>query len=196
MPILPEALPRRGNFLSRLVGRFVLKLLRWEICGDPPSKEKFVAIAAPHTSNWDFVIGMAVIVGMGLDVHWLGKHTIFRPPFGPFFCWLGGIPVNRDAHVGVVEQTVQLFQNHSKMILGLSPEGTRRKVEKWKTGFYHIAEKAQVPILLVALDYSCRAVRFGPLLFPSGDLEKDMEKIRAFYADVKGKRPELFNLGS
>jgi len=151
-------------------------------------------IVAPHTSNWDFIIGMAAMLSLRLSASWLGKHTIFFWPLSGLIRWLGGIPVDRSLQQGTVDQIVELFRCREKLVVGLSPEGTRKKVEQWKTGFYQIALRAGVPILPVSLDYSKRAVGIGPLLTPSGDLEKDLQVIGAYYSLIKGKHPQQFSL--
>jgi 1-acyl-sn-glycerol-3-phosphate acyltransferase len=184
-------LPRRGNSLTKFLGRATLASLGWKIEGNIPPHGKFVAIAAPHTSNWDFIVGISVIAVLQLHVLWLGKHTLFRRPFGPLFRWLGGIPVDRSSSAGVVQQISRMFAEREQMILGLSPEGTRKKVERWKTGFYHIAIAAGVPILLVAFDYGRKCVILGPVVHPSGQLEADLAEMRRFFGNVKAKHPEL-----
>lgn len=194
-PVPGTSVPQSRNPFSRLLGRFTLTLLRWRIEGEFPDHPKLVLIAAPHTSNWDFVIGIAAKLAVGLSASWLGKHTIFKRPFGPFFRWMGGIPVDRSSQHGVVEQIVDFFQNSEKLVLGLSPEGTRKRIEPWKTGFYYIALAAKVPIFPVAFDYGKRAVSLGPVIQPSGDLEKDMQAIRSFYSAAMAKFPQNFAIG-
>ena len=121
--------------------------------GDLPNCSRLVVIVAPHTSNWDFVVGIAARLALRLRIHWLGKHTLFRGLFGRWMRRLGGIPINRSAAHGAVEQVIQQFQTHKSFLVGLSPEGTRKKVPQWKSGFYHIAVGAEVPILPIHFDY-------------------------------------------
>ncbi len=192
IPALGDALPRRGSKGLRAFGTFVLSVMGWRIEGTPPNLPKLIIIVAPHTSNWDFVVAMAAALALDLRVHWLGKHTIFRRPFGVTLRKLGGIPVDRFARQGVVAQVVEAFRAHDRFVLGLSPEGTRKKVARWRTGFYNIARAANAPILAVALDFERKAVVIGPLFEATGNLEDDVEKMRAFFAPIKGKRPELF----
>jgi 1-acyl-sn-glycerol-3-phosphate acyltransferase len=194
IPVAGDQVPKRGNAFSRFIGRSVLWILGWRIEGEIPNVPKFVAIAAPHTSNWDFIVGMAAILALGISANWLGKHTIFRRPLAALLRQLGGIPVDRSSHQGIVDQIVKLFHDKAQMILGLSPEGTRGKVDQWKTGFYYIATEAGVPIVLIAFDYSRKVFQIGPAFLPTGDLQKDMECIRAFYSNAKGKYPQLFTL--
>ncbi len=190
LPALGEAVPKRGNRFSRGLGKAVLRLLGWDFEGEIPNLSKMVVIGAPHTSNWDFLVGMATLLGLGFDVQWIGKHTLFRPPFGGVMRLLGGVPVNRETSEGLVAQVAEAFKQRERFALGVTPEGTRKRVEKWKTGFYFIAHGAGVPILPAFFDYPRKRVGVGPLLHPSGDLEADLATLRAFYAPFQGKNPE------
>jgi 1-acyl-sn-glycerol-3-phosphate acyltransferase len=183
-PIAPlgEAIPRRGGWLSRALGRAVLRLLGWRVTGAFPDEPKLVMIGAPHTSNWDFVVALAAAFSLRLGFSWVGKHLLFRPPFGWFFRWLGGIPVDRRASHGFVQQMVGEFARRPRFLLAIAPEGTRKAVDRWKTGFYHIAVGAAVPILMVTFDNARKAVHVGPVVTPSGDLAADLERILALYA--------------
>ncbi len=178
------------SWLLDRAGRLVLRLGRWKIVGEVPEIPKFVAVAAPHTSNWDFPVFMAVVGVLKVRVRFLGKHTLFRGPFGWLFYWLGGIPVERETGAAdVVTKAAEAFRTRDRLILGLAPEGTRSRVEKWKTGFYRIALEAGVPIVLVFLDARTRELGIGPTFHPTGDREADMAHIRAFYADKQGINP-------
>lgn len=190
VPRLGDAIPRRGNALTRAIARFWLFVFRWRFEGDVPNVAKAVVIAAPHTSNWDFLLGMGVVFAVGVDVKWLGKHTFVRGPLGGVLRWLGGIPVDRRAPQGMVGRTIGEFARRERLLIGLAPEGTRKKVEKWKMGFYYIARGAGVPILPVYFDYGRRVVGFGPLVAPSGDVAADLEKIGSVYEGVVGRNPE------
>ncbi|WP_262689502.1 lysophospholipid acyltransferase family protein [Kordiimonas aestuarii] len=163
----------------------------WRVVGQVPKHTKFVAIAAPHTSNWDFPVFMALVGVLRLKVRFLGKHTLFRGPMGWLFYWLGGIPVDRDSSgaAGVVARAENAFARHPSLILGLAPEGTRAKVSKWKTGFYRIAVTAEVPIVLAYLDRDKREVGIGPTFWPTGNMDADLREIQAFYADKVGINP-------
>ncbi len=188
-----KGLPLRKNAVMRFAGKAILKLMGWKIVGPFPDIPKAVVIAAPHTSNWDFIIGIAAKFELQLEVHWLGKHTLFRKPFGSFFRRLGGIPVQRNSSHGIVEETVAAFRNQEQFLLGLSPEGTRKKVERWKTGFYRIAQGARVPIVPVAFDYSKKSIVIGKPLHPSESIETDFETFRDFYSGAEGKIPQNFS---
>ena len=158
------------------------------MAGELPDLPKFVAIVAPHSSNWDFVVGLLAKYAIGVRASFLGKHTLFRWPFGALFRHWGGIPVVRDASHDVVEQSVAEFARRDSLVLALAPQGTRKPVPRWRTGFYHIARGAAVPVLLVALDWRRKTVRFGPTLQLTGDFDGDMTMIQAAYADVRGRR--------
>jgi 1-acyl-sn-glycerol-3-phosphate acyltransferase len=187
-PVPPEALRRSRGWLWRAIGQAYLRLSGWRIEGTVPGESKFVAIVAPHTSNWDFSLGVAVLFALELRVSWLGKHSLFRPPFQAFFYWLGGIPVDRRASHGVVGTCVQAFESAPALLLALSPEGTRKGVSRWKTGFYSIAAGAGVPILPVAFDYRDHVVHLLPLFRPSGDLDRDLPLIQAQFSQAHGLR--------
>jgi 1-acyl-sn-glycerol-3-phosphate acyltransferase len=188
-----EGLPVKKNALMRSLGGLVLKLMGWKITGPFPAVAKAVVIAAPHTSNWDFIIGIAAKFFLELDIHWLGKHTLFRQPYQPLFRWLGGTPVKRDSSEGIVQEIVDLFNGQDQYLLGLSPEGTRKRVERWKTGFYHIAKGAGVPIVPVAFDYSKKIIAIGEPFWPSESLEMDFGALESFYSDTEGKHQQNFN---
>ena len=189
---LGEQLPQWGGPILREIGRVPLKLLGWRLEGEIPNMPKLIAIGAPHTSNWDFVLAIAAIWAMQVRIHWLGKHT-FVDGFGARL-WrkLGGIAVNRAAAQDVVSQVAAEFEQREKFVLGLAPEGTRKKVGRWKTGFYRIAVQANVPIIGAALDYSQRVIRLSPVLFPSGDLEADLMVLQSFFRAEMARYPEQF----
>ena len=173
-----------------VISVLVLKIFGWRRSGHPPNIPKFVMIAAPHTSNWDFPITLALVFAFKMNLNWFGKDSLFRWPFGGFFKWLGGIPINRTKSGDVVTHMIQVFKEKAHIILVIAPEGTRKRVKHWKTGFYHIALGANVPIVLGFLDYVRRAGGFGPTLIPTGNIESDMEIIRAFYETITGKAPK------
>lgn len=181
--------PRRGNALSRGLGALVLRLLGWRIVGELPDVPKLVVIVAPHTSNRDGVVGIAAVLALGLRMTLLGKHTLFRGPFGAFMRWLGAVPVNREQGGGVVATSLEKFREREQMFLGMAPEGTRHAPEEWKTGFWHIASQAGVPILVVGFDYGRRQVRILKTLTP-GTLEHDMHVILECYRGIVPARPE------
>jgi len=179
-----------GGRIFRLAGKLWMKLMGWKFAGEFPADKKFVIIGAPHTSNWDVPNLLAVASQMGIKVHWLGKKEIFRWPIAGLMKKLGGIPIYRSGSHNVVDQTAATFGRRDEFYLVVPPEGTRGKVKYWKTGFYHIAHKAGVPIVLGFMDYSTRTGGVGPAIMTSGDYEADMVIIRKFYTSVKGKYPD------
>jgi len=161
----------------------------WRVDGNIPNRRKLVIIAAPHTSNWDFVVGIAAKVALGLRIRFLGKDTLFRFPLGVLMRHWGGIPVDRDARHDVVNTILDEFARCERMVLAVAPEGTRRRVERWRTGFYHIAHGARVPIVPVALNFGSRAVQIGAPFDTTGDLEADVRELQRYFAGVRGKNP-------
>jgi len=188
VPTLPPSLPHRGNGFSRLLGRAVLAAAGWRIEGEIPDRPKLIAIVAPHTSNWDFVIGIAAVFALGLRVRFLGKHTLFRPPLGWLMRWFGATPVVRETPQGAVAQAVAMIEAEPALFLGIAPAGTRTRDTPWRSGFYHIAHTARVPILPAAFDGPGRAIRLFPLFQTSGDYEADLPRLMALYDDIRGIR--------
>lgn len=180
VPLLGDQVPRRGTWLGRNIARGCLWLGRWRVEGEMPNLPKFVVIVAPHNTAWDFPLAMAAVFALGMEYHWMGKHTLFRWPYNHFFGWFGGFPVDRRAPQGTVGQVVDQINKHSQFILGLAPEGTRRHKEptEWKTGFYHIAQQAEVPIVPIINDYKKKSLRIQPAFYPTGNLEADLAEIR------------------
>jgi len=173
-----------------------LKVFGWSCEGQVPDLKKFVMIAAPHTSNWDFPITMFLAFALNVKVYWMGKASIFKRPFGPVMRWLGGIPVDRSRSNNMVDQTVEVFKRHDKLVIIVPPEGTRGKVSYWKTGFYRIAHGAKVPIVLGFVDYQRKAGGIGPVIVPTGNIEADMYAIQSYYAGVTGKHPEKSSMAA
>lgn len=190
IPSPPEQLPLRGNAFSRWLGRSLMKLLGWHFDGELPNTKKCLIIAAPHTSNWDFVIGMLAMLAIGLKANWMGKDSIFIGPFRPLLIWAGGIPTVRDKNTGAVEQQVKIFKTREQLVLGIAPEGTRSATSTWKNGFYHIADGAGVPFFPIYWDYEKKVIGLLPLYQPTGDKEKDISALMAMLKDVKCKFPE------
>jgi len=182
------ALRQGRGFLLRMIGRVYLRGAGWRIEGAFPDTPKCVIIVAPHTSNWDFVLGLAIVFGLELRASWLGKHTIFMPPFRRLLRWLGGIPVDRSASHGVVGECVKAFQGNDALYLAVAPEGTRKGVSQWKTGFYFIAMKAGVPIMPVAFDFADHVIHLMPVFNPSGKLEVDLPQLQARFDGARGQR--------
>lgn len=157
-----------------------------------PVPDRCVVIAAPHTSNWDFPVTMAMAEVKQVPIRWLGKAQMFNPVLGPFFRWMGGISVERSSAQGLVGDLAAEFDRHERLALVVPAEGTRSPVEYWKSGFYRIAQQAGVPIVCAFVDRETRTGGFGPVITPSGDIVADMDRIRAFYADKTGLKPDRF----
>ncbi|MGI9294898.1 MAG: lysophospholipid acyltransferase family protein [Pseudomonadales bacterium] len=179
------------SYLCHVLSKFALRVLGWELCGEMPRQKKIMLIAGPHTSNWDFVLLLAVMFNHHMEIHWLGKHTLFKQPFRAITKWFGGIPVNRGKATNVARQVIDVYRTSERLIVLITPEGTRSKVKEWKTGFYRIAEGAGIPIVLGFCDFSRKQVGFGPTFEPSGDIGKDLPLIKEFYKGKTGKNPEL-----
>ncbi len=186
-PVVPASYARRGNAFTRLLGRSMMAVSGWRFEGSFPDVPKVVVCVAPHTSNWDFVVGITALWTLDIKIRFIGKHTLFKGLFGRWLESLGGIPVDRSAAHGVVAQVVESFQRQERMVFALAPEGTRQLDKGFKSGFLHIAREAGAPVLLAYFDFSTRVVGFGPVIVPSGDVEADLETVRAFYRPVRGK---------
>ena len=183
------------NTLLRAFSVSFLKLTGWKIDGSlPPDAPKCVMIAAPHTSNWDLPYTLMVAFALRLNVYWMGKEQLFRPPFRGLMMWLGGIPVYREKSNNLVAASVDAIKAADGPVqLIVPPEGTRDKTRYWKTGFYYIAVGAQVPIVMAYMDYKKKISGLGPVFEPTGNIEADMAAIKAFYAPFKGKNAGQFH---
>jgi 1-acyl-sn-glycerol-3-phosphate acyltransferase len=184
---LPACAPRTGNRFTRWFGRSVLRLGGWTMAGDFPDARKMVILAAPHSSAWDAVWGLAAKVALGIRIVVIGKQELFRGPLGWLLRWFGAIPVDRAKAHGVVDMVAARFAESEAMWFVLAPEGTRRRVDHWKTGFWHIARDADVPVLCAYFHYPERTIGIGPLMRMSGNLKADMAMIREFYKPWVGK---------
>ena len=179
--------------LKQWIGKAFLRVAGWKTEGERPAADRYVIIAAPHTSNWDMPFMLAMAFVYDIPVRWMGKHTLFKAPFASFFKRLGGIPIVRHRPGGVVGQMVEHFENNDSLALMVPAEGTRSHVDYWKSGFYHIARGADVPVILSYLDVSKKVGGVGPAIELTGDFGADMDKMREFYAGMQGFRPE--NIG-
>jgi 1-acyl-sn-glycerol-3-phosphate acyltransferase len=175
--------------IMRLLSLFYLKCIGWQVEGERPNIPKYVMIAAPHTSNWDFVIALALVFVYRINIQIMMKNTWFFWPLGPVFRWLGAVPIDRAKKNNMVAQSIEAFNRSREMLLMVPPSGTRKKVLYWKTGFYHIAHGAGVPIVMGFLDYRRKRGGIGPVFYPTGNIDQDMRTIRAFYRDIIGKHP-------
>lgn len=190
---MPSAVAPRFSATRRAIRRFVgntwLSVFGWRVEGVTDLPPKAVLIAAPHTSNWDFPFTLAVSYALDLEFSWLGKHTLFEPPFGFFFRWLSGVPVDRRDRNNLVAAVVDVLKQRDELILIIAPEGTRSRTKRWKTGFYYVALGAGVPIILGYLDFSRKRGGILHVFHPTGDIEADMATIRRYYDGIEGKHP-------
>jgi 1-acyl-sn-glycerol-3-phosphate acyltransferase len=177
-----------------MVSKFIFKnIMGWKLVNNfPKDIKKYVVIAAPHTSWQDFPIGILARNTSGVKINFIGKDSLFKGPFGFIFRSLGGTPVDRSKSNNLVDAIVNVFNSKEEFRLALSPEGTRKKVEKWKTGFYYIAKGANVPVVMATLDFGKKQVKISDPYYTTDDKEKDFEHFKSFYKGVLGKKPELF----
>ena len=178
--------------MFRLLSRLIFRIIGWKVTGVLPDGKvkKSVFIALPHTSNWDFPIGIMVRSILSIKITYIMKSSMFKPPFGWFFRWTDGMPVDRSKSNNLVEGVIELYNSHDSFHTVIAPEGTRKYVKNLKSGFYYIALGAKVPIIMVRFDYGKKEVRFREPFYPTGDKEKDFEIIREYFKGVKGKIPE------
>ena len=181
----------RSTFASRFA-RMTLRLMGWKATAAPRTLHKAVAVLAPHTSTWDIIMGMLILMATGDRVTWVGKHTLFRGPFAPFLRAMGGIPLNRETARDTVALMAGEFAVKDHLIMMISPEGTRDFRPCWRSGFYHIARTAGVPLVLYYLDFATKTGGCGPLIALSGDAEEDLKKMNAFYGGITPRHPEKF----
>lgn len=188
VPAIPPNMPQvKPNRFTRWLGRTVLRLGGWRIVGPIPDLPKAVLIVAPHSSNWDGFWGMAVKIALGLDVRVLGKTQLFWWPLGPLLRRLGAIPVDRSSPQGTIEQAIAIIRDFDRIWFTLTPEGTRKRVDKWKTGFWKIARNADVPIVMAYFSYPDKTVGINHVFHPTDNLQQDMAQIREWYRPWQGK---------
>ncbi len=180
----------RAPGLTRRWAYRLLAFFGWHVDVRWPSEPKGIVVVYPHTSNWDFVVGIVARYALGFPVHWMGKDTLFRGPWGHLLRSWGGIPVNRRESTGFIGQLKAEFARRDWLWIAITPEGTRSRTEHWKSGFYHLALAADVPVGLAYIDFRRRVVGLTEYVRMSGDPAADMDRIRAFYADKNGLRPE------
>jgi 1-acyl-sn-glycerol-3-phosphate acyltransferase len=176
--------------MLKSVATLMLKLIGWKVSFSLPPCERYVLVGAPHTSNWDFPLGLLAMSAVGLRFNWVGKHTLFKGALGPIMRSIGGIPVDRRTSTGFVKKVLDIFNSRDQFVMAIAPEGTRSLTRQWKGGFYHIAVAAGVPIALGFIDYPRKRIGIDRLFEPSGDIEADFEILREYYQDKVGKRPE------
>ncbi len=175
--------------ILRLISNTIMRLLGWRVEGKLPDLPKYLIIGAPHTSNWDFLLFMGVIFKLKANVRYMGKAELFRSPFGWFFYWCGGIPVDRKKNTGLVDQMVDAYKNSERFVLTIAPEGTRYQVKEWKRGFYHIAKGAGVPIVMAKVDSKKKTMQVGQVYHLTDDIETDMQAIQNAFSGLVGINP-------
>ncbi|MEW6981779.1 1-acyl-sn-glycerol-3-phosphate acyltransferase [Colwelliaceae bacterium 6471] len=190
LPVVHDCIPRTEGKLGYWLGSTTLKILGWKITGEFPPRKKFICAVAPHTSNWDFVIGVAVMLALRLKIKFLGKNAIFVWPFAGLLKKLGGIPVDRSHRHGVVGQMVKQFNENEYMIFALAPEGTRSKTAEWKTGFLHIAHQAKVPIVPVSFHFDKKEVHIQQETFIGDDIAGELARVKACFDSACAKNPQ------
>jgi len=178
--------------MVKILAVIYFALFGWKLFGKAPEARKYVLVAAPHTSNWDFFYLKLSAIMLGVQLQWMGKHTLFKGILGPFTRRMGGVPVDRMSRNNVVDQMVRQFEINKRLVLTIPPEGTRSYVEYWKSGFYYIAKNANVPIVLSKLDYGRKRSGIGETIFPVGDISEVMDRIREYYKDACAKFPDQF----
>ena len=184
-----EQQPKACNGFARWLGKVVLRIGGWHTAGGPPASRNMVIIAAPHTTNWDFILLLAAAYSFGISVNWLGKDSLFRMPLGPLLRYLGGVPVDRTKANNLVDELAAYIEASDGVNLVVPPAGTRHKTDHWKSGFYRIAEAAQIPIVCGYLDYAKKQAGLGDVFIPS-DMHKDMDHLRSFYGPITGRYPD------
>ena len=176
--------------ILRLLSNTIMRLFGWRVAGKLPDFPKFILIGAPHTSNWDFVLFLGIVFRLKISARYMGKAELFKKPFGWFFYWCGGIPVERNKNTGLVEQMVEACNQAQDFILVIAPEGTRYQVHEWKRGFHHIAKSADIPIVMAKVDGITKTAHVGEVFHPTEDIEADMKVIQAAFEGMTGINPK------
>ena len=182
--------PKPCNFFAHYLGRIVMYLTGWTVVSDIPKHQKMIVIAAPHTSNWDFIYLLGAAYVLRLRINWLGKNSLFLPLFGSFLKFLGGVPVDRSQSNNLVQNLAKTINTADQFALVVPPSGTRKRTDYWKSGFYRIATTAQIPVVCGYLDYEKKEAGLKQSFLPSGEVSEDMDRLRAFYQNIVGKHPE------
>ena len=188
---IPDHLRANRPRILRFIGKAAMKITGWKTVGHFPRDKRVVLVVGPHTSNWDFVVAMSAVLSWDINIHWVGKHSIFKKGFRRVLRKMGGIPVNRANPDALKEEIVDITNKYKGFIIGLAPEGTRKKVERLKTGFLRIANDTNSKIMLAGIDFSNKTIELGEFFSPSGDVEQDLNNIKHYFSNFSGKRPEL-----
>lgn len=188
---IPEQFRASHPILLQKIGKFFLTITGWKFKGDIPRSDRIILVAGPHTSNWDFLLALAFIFGLNLNVFWIGKHTLFKNGFSKIMRKLGGIPVDRASPELLMNEVSHIVKKQQGVIIAISPEGTRKKVERLKSGFLRIAKTTNSQILLAGIDFESKLIHLGKLFQPSGNTESDLLNVHNYFRQFRGKRPEL-----
>lgn len=189
---VPDAVPQRGNRFTRFLGQVYMAAIGWRLAGELPDLAKFVLVLAPHTSNVDFLVGIGPLFALGLRLSFMAKSALFWEPLGTYLRWVGAVPIERSAAGGAVREALTQFEEQDKFVLLITPEGTRKKVARWKSGFHRIASKAGVAIVPLTFDYGRREYRFGTPLTPTDDMEEDIKTLQAFFNAEQARNPDQY----
>ena len=184
---LPEGVPMLCGPIWRAFGRFQLRLWGWTLEGEIPKDKKILLIAAPHTSNWDWVIGVGGLLALGIKITYIAKHSLFVGPLGWAMRATGGVPINRDSATNTVDEIVDQFNKHDRLYYLIAPEGTRKRVDRWKTGFLRIAYKTDVSVLMVSFDFRTKTILLGECAKLTGDIDTDLTRVQGYYDQFVGK---------
>ncbi len=190
--MIPPAHRAGRNRFFRWLGRTAYRLMGWKLIGRFPEDDRYIMVFAPHTSNWDFIIGIFAMLGLDLRCNWLAKISLFKPPFGGIMKWLGGIPVDRKNPGTMAEDTAVAIKQSPAVVLLITPEGTRSKVKDWKTGFLRIAKAAECRMLLISMDYRKKAIVLGDVLEPQENYQGQILDIRNYFQQFAPKIPKNF----
>ena len=188
---IPEKFRASHPILLQKIGKFFLTITGWKFKGDIPRSDRIILVAGPHTSNWDFLLALAFIFGLNLNVFWIGKHTLFKNGFSKIMRKLGGIPVDRASPELLMNEVSHIVKKQQGVIIAISPEGTRKKVERLKSGFLRIAKTTNSQILLAGIDFESKLIHLDKLFEPSGNTESDLLNVHNYFRQFKGKRPEF-----
>ena len=186
---IPEHLRAYRPKPIRWLGKLLMKTTGWKTIGNFPTDQRVVMVAGPHTSNWDFVLAMSLILSLDVNIHWVGKHSIFKRGFRRLLRKMGGIPVNRANPEALKNEIHNITERFKGFIIAISPEGTRKKVDRLKSGFLRIANETNSKIMMVGVDFSKKTIELGDFYSPTGDVEKDLKFIKEYFANFTGKHP-------
>jgi 1-acyl-sn-glycerol-3-phosphate acyltransferase len=189
---VPEHLRAYRPKVLKLIGKVAMKITGWKTTGHFPEDERVVLVAGPHTSNWDFVLAISLILSLDVNFHWIGKHSVFKKGFRRLLRKMGGIPVNRANPAALMQEIQNVTDKYKGFLIVIAPEGTRQKVKRLKSGFLRIANETNSQIMMAGIDFSNKTIELGDFFSPTGDVEQDLETIREYFSNFSGKRPEFF----